>query len=743
MSVEEGNHQYSRMPSDGESPDQERRQLFPAGAGAVGQRKQSSPTSPLSKQYKNATKYSSTDSRTSNSNGASTENGTGSGTHSSFQTPPRGDGGTGAGGGSLGITIKDEIDESQSSPAKDSERVPLASADANSAPSKGTSAYDDSGCMSKMKVVPGPYWVHNIVLNEACERFCYYGLRAILVLFMSEKLGFSDPDAFSVYEFFSGSVYVTGILGGWLADTYLGKFTTILGFSTLYCVGTICLVISAIFEEAWIMFLGLVCIAFGTGGIKPCVAAFGAEQYGEQSDKDITSFFLAFYFSINIGSVASYIVTPLLRHYVGYAAAFGASTVVLIVSIIVFVLPKKRYIKTPPSGSVITTAVKVLKEAVTLNKGCCSLLFRRCKPLQSQTERLAIGQDRPSSSLTESDELSVKEHPHTPPIKPHWLNEARRSFDVFTVESVKAVWNLGPILCVLPFFWMLFDQQGSAWTIQAKNMNRNVAGFEVQPDSLGVLNPFFVVLLIPLLGRFLFPLMEKLPCKPLRPTPLRKMALGMVGAAGSFVIAGFVQLSIYRSLQGKYGYVPEDSNKTSNVSLFWILPQYFLITFSEICVSTTGLEWMYTQAPHTMRGMIIALWYLSTGVGDYVAGVIFGAFKELKQYEFSFLFASLMLVSAVIFILLAFVYKPLETIQAAKKEFDRRMAAEHRAGLEGTDEMEVPPPSSEYSAMDQPSNDLGGDPNESPVTTRKLRSGTNSSGRRRESNSSFNEVSLE
>lgn len=216
------------------------------------------------------------------------------------------------------------------------------------------------------------------------------------------------------------------------------------------------------------------------------------------------------------------------------------------------------------------------------------------------------------------------------------------------------------------------------------------------------------------------------------------MGIGMVSAAGSFVIAGFVQVAIRSSLESKYGSGSVD--KESDVSVFWILPQYFLITFSEILVSTTGLEWMYTQAPHTMRGMIIALWYLSTGIGDYIAGVLFSAFSFLNRYQFFFLFAGLMFISSLLFILVAFQYKPLESIQQAKREFDKKIA---KGNHEETIGWEAGTPAAQHTVLDGTyTHEEIGDPNESPVNTKKLRSHTKSGMHHRDSGSSFSEVPL-
>jgi solute carrier family 15 oligopeptide transporter 1 len=195
--------------------------------------------------------------------------------------------------------------------------------------------------------------------QEVCERFAYYGLRAVLVLYFEYGLGWAPKDAIAVFSYWTFLVYFMPLLGGWLADSKLGKFNTIWRFSIIYCLGSFVLAMSAIGSgtgkgliptngtandtgsramddqlegltnatgegagaaggqhgSAPLAIIGLVLIAVGTGGIKPCVSSFGADQF-VPGDKSVSSFFLVFYFCINLGSVFSIIVTPILRAYV-------------------------------------------------------------------------------------------------------------------------------------------------------------------------------------------------------------------------------------------------------------------------------------------------------------------------------------------------------------------------------------------------------------------------------------------
>lgn len=124
-------------------------------------------------------------------------------------------------------------------------------------------------------LLPGPRCVRNILGTELCERFSYYGLRAILVIFLTDELNFRENDAVALFAYTSALAYFMPLVGGYVADAYLGRFSTILYFSSVYCVGSLTLAIAAGFKSVVLTIVGLFLIGVGTGGIKPCVSAFG------------------------------------------------------------------------------------------------------------------------------------------------------------------------------------------------------------------------------------------------------------------------------------------------------------------------------------------------------------------------------------------------------------------------------------------------------------------------------------
>ena len=207
-----------------------------------------------------------------------------------------------------------------------------------------------------------PSGIPYIVANEAAERFSFYGMRTILVIFMTQYLMsaggqldvMSEADAKGWYHLFVSAVYLTPLLGAILADVWLGKYRTIILLSLVYCAGHLML---AIDDTRFGLALGLGLIALGAGGIKPCVSAHLGDQFGRSNSGLISRAFGWFYMSINIGAFFSTLLTPWLLKYHGPGWAFGVPGVLMGLATLLFWMGRHRFVHIPPAGKVF------LKEA--------------------------------------------------------------------------------------------------------------------------------------------------------------------------------------------------------------------------------------------------------------------------------------------------------------------------------------------------------------------------------------------
>ncbi len=421
-----------------------------------------------------------------------------------------------------------------------------------------------------------PPGIPYIVGNEAAERFSFYGMKAILVVFMTEYLmgpagsldPMAKPEAMFYYHLFSAGVYFFPFLGAILADALWGKYATIVSLSLVYCAGHVAL---ALDETRVGLFLGLTLIALGAGGIKSCVSAHVGDQFGPWNSRLLERVFSWFYFAINLGAASSSLLTPLLLRYVGPGMAFGVPGILMALATLVFFLGRYRFAHIPPAG----------------------LGFLR---------------------------------------------------DAFSREGLSVLLRLTLIYAFVTVFWSLFDQCGSSWVLQAKNMDRRWLGIEWTPSQIQAANPILIMLLIPLFSYVIYPAAGRL----VRVTPLRKMSVGMFLAAASFaIIAGAEHLI--------------EAGKTP--SIVWQLLAYVVLTSGEILVSITGLEFSYTQAPRSMKSLVMGLWFLAVSSGNTLtAGVNYliqnpDGTTKLDGPSYFWFFTAMMGGAAVLFVGVASAYR--------------------------------------------------------------------------------------
>jgi proton-dependent oligopeptide transporter, POT family len=339
-----------------------------------------------------------------------------------------------------------------------------------------------------------------IIGNEACERFSFYGMRNILTVFLIDWLLRNDlPDqsareaaAKAVFHLFVFGVYFTPLLGGFLADRFLGKYRTVLYISLLYCAGHACL---AFFnDDPRGFYLGLALIALGSGGIKPCVSALVGDQFTAENKHLVNKVFAVFYWSINLGSFFASLLIPKTLRLFGPAVAFGIPGILMGIATLIFWLGRNRYVKIPATGKNPHSFLEVVRSALR-NRG------------------------RAGS----------------------FLDGARGDHPEEAVEGAKAVFRVLSIFAFIPFFWMLFDQKASTWVVQARSMDLRVGPWNFEPAQMQLVNPALVMLLIPFTTGIVYPFFKRLGWEL---SPLRRMPIGIALGATSFVIAGFLNMPV-------------------------------------------------------------------------------------------------------------------------------------------------------------------------------------------------------
>ena len=442
-----------------------------------------------------------------------------------------------------------------------------------------------------------PAGIPYIVGNELAERFSYYGMRSILVIFMTKYLVdwqgepavMNESVAKSIYHLFVMSTYGLGILGALLSDGWLGKYRTIIWLSIVYCLGHVALSVD---ESRVGLFMGLALIAFGSGGIKPCVSAHVGDQFGVKNQHLLPRVFSWFYFAINTGAVASSLLTPLLLDRYGPWLAFGVPGVLMFLATFIFWMGRHEFVHIPAGG------LEFIRESL----------------------------------------------------------------------SRQGIWILVRLSLIFLFivpFWALFDQTGSAWVLQANKMAREVPlwggrTWEVLPSQIQAVNPFLILVFIPLFAYVIYPAVGKF----IEPTPMRKMATGLFMAGFAFMISAWIETRIAAG---------------ESPHIIWQCVAYVVLTAAEVLVSITCLEFAYTQAPPKMKSLIMSLFLASVALGNllvFAINAVVATFSPvndageplwLQGPPYYWLFTWMMLITAALFLIVVWLYKPKTYIQGDKQ----------------------------------------------------------------------------
>lgn len=421
-----------------------------------------------------------------------------------------------------------------------------------------------------------PTGIPYIIANEAAERFSYYGMRAILVVYMTQYLlnqsgqaaHLSEQDAQGYFHLFVSSVYFMPLLGAALADGWLGKYRTIMVLSLVYCLGHLAL---AIDDTRIGLLIGLGLVAFGAGGIKPCVSAHIGDQFGLANQGLMAKVFSWFYFAINLGAFSAMLLVPWLLENHGPAVAFAVPGVLMLLATAVFWSGRFKFVHKPPAGQLLLA-------------------------------------------------------------------------DALSRQGRASLAKLARIYVIISLFWALFDQTGSSWIVQAQKMDRWVFGIELLPSQIQAANPLLIMLLVPIFSYGVYPLLGRM----LTLTPLKKIGLGLFLAVLAFALVAAIQGQLDN------GAAP---------SIVWQLLAYLVLTSAEVMVSITCLEFSYTQAPKTMKSVVMALYFLSVAAGNLLTSAVNffiqnddGTLKLAGAAYFWF-FTGLMLVAAVAFVAVSHYYQ--------------------------------------------------------------------------------------
>lgn len=483
-----------------------------------------------------------------------------------------------------------------------------------------------------------PKPLQGLFFTELWERFSYYGIQPLLILYMIAMvneggLALDRPTAAAIVGLFAGSMYLMTVFGGWVADNWLGQARAVWYGSIIIALGHLSIALSSLFNQSF-FYLGLVLIVLGTGLFKTCISVIVGTLY-KTHDARRDAGFSIFYMGINMGSFIAPLITGLLVQNHGWHLGFGIGGIGMLIALLIF-----RFFALPQ----LQTFNELRQETNTCNK---PVVDNKNAPKIVFSFLFVVAM---IIALTLFGIIHIN-----PVVVATYLTVGIGLGIIAYFAYLLLFLNLDQndkfkiIICFVllitsALFWSAFEQKPTSFNLFAQDYtNRNVLGFEIPTVWFQSINAFFIIIFAPIAAW----LWAKLGKSNKDPNYISKFIIALLLAAGGFLVMSFAsRFAISDGL----------------VSPFWIVGSLFLLTLGELCLSPIGLSTMTKLAPNVIRGQIIGLWFTGTALGNLMAGLIGGQVSADAIEHLPSLFMRCVLALVIGAIMLFLLKKPLNKL---------------------------------------------------------------------------------
>ena len=456
-----------------------------------------------------------------------------------------------------------------------------------------------------------PRGLSTLFFTEMWERFSYYGIRPLLVLFMTAALldggfGFERQTASAIVGIYAACVYLASLPGGWVADRWLGLQRSIWYGGILIALGHLFIALSAILAKP-AFFAGLVFIVLGTGLLKPNISAIVGDLYKDSGSRRDAGFSI-FYMGINIGALLAPLITGYLGERVGWHYGFGAAGVGMVIGLITF---KMRARDTLGSiGDRPTSSIEEQRRVKNIVIAAVVLIFALVAAA--------------SAGLFTIDAVSIAEKMSIVMLSLALLYFAYLFIGGgLTGDEMKRVAVIIVLFFFATVFWAAFEQAPTSLNLFARDYtDRTIGGWEMPTLWLQSFNSFFVIALAPVFAA----LWTSLGNRGSDLSSPAKFAFGLFFAGLGFLLMVPAAQHIV------------DGNGAVRVAMWWLIGSYFLQTIGELSLSPVGLSSMTKLAPVKFKGQMMGVWFLASALGNLIAGIVGGHVDPEKLNEMPQLF---------------------------------------------------------------------------------------------------------
>jgi len=479
-----------------------------------------------------------------------------------------------------------------------------------------------------------PGGLYTLFFTEMWERFSYYGMRALLVLFMVDAvrggMGMDDKTATAIYGLYTAAVYLMSLPGGWLADRLWGAQRAVWYGGIVIAMGHFILAI----PWTQTFYLGLVFVVVGSGILKPNMSGLVADLYPEGGARRDAGFTI-FYMGVNLGAAIGPLVCGWLAVAMGWHWGFAAAGVGMVLGLIQFRLSKH------------------LLGTAGVNRG-------NAAPLATY-ERVILFGGTTAGLLTLA--LGLMGVLHLNPVfiakgMAYVILAIAIAFFAFAflfcglnAQEIKRVGMILMLFLASAIFWAGFEQAGSSFNLFAERYTDRILGlihYEVPAAWFQTLGPVFIITLAPVFAWFWVWLSRR----NLEPSIPIKFGLGLLLLGAGFVVmAGAAKV-----VAGG-----------SQASPVWLITTYLVHTFGELCLSPVGLSSVTKLSPRKLVGQMMGIWFLATSLGNLIAGLLAGEFKEDAIQQWPTMYLNIVILPAAIGILIILLSRPLKRLMSGVK----------------------------------------------------------------------------
>ena len=428
--------------------------------------------------------------------------------------------------------------------------------------------------MITLKDKKNPNSLTTLFFTEMWERFSYYGMRALLVLYLVNSLNYSDTDALHIYAIYTGLVYLTPIIGGYLADRYLGTQKAIF-------IGGITMMLGH-FLMAFpnLLYLAMGLLIIGNGYFKPNISTLLGRLY-KPNDLRRDSGFSFFYVGINLGAFLAPLIVGYIGETINWHYGFAIAGIGMFAGLIQFYIGQNKLIEEDTSKQTKKLNFSDWRSILFfsfINIPFILLIFELNSFINLYIYEILI--------LSFAYIII--------------LFRNKKSKMNLISNDIKKILYIGILSLFVIFFWIGFEQAGGSLTLYANNsVDRNLFGFIIPASFFQSINPLIIILLGPLIANFWL----RIDNSKYKINTSQKMGLGLILLSCGF----FLIMNV-------------NNTSTSSISLWWLVGVYFLHTLGELCLSPIGLSMVTKVSPKKIASLMMGFWFLSSAIANYSAG---------------------------------------------------------------------------------------------------------------------------